>query len=103
MRNSKNREITFMEKSKMIKSHFDAVENKKQLIKKLSELIKLDKSEFCLMCNKSQQAGTHVYKFRSESQKMINFYCCECLKPESLENRNKQFKDVMTKKESEND
>jgi len=87
----------------MIKSHFDAVENKKQLIKKLSELTKLDKSKFCGMCNKSLQAGSHAYKFRSESQKMINFYCCECLKPESLENRNKQFKDVMTKKESEND
>ena len=103
MRNSKNREITFMEKSKMTKSFFDAVENKKQLIKKLSELTKLDKSRFCGMCNKSLQSGTHVYKFRSESQKMINFYCCECLKPNSLENRNKQFKDVMTKLESEND
>jgi len=101
MRNSKNREITFMEKSKMTKSFFDAVENKKQLIKKLSELIKLDKSEFCLMCRKSVPAGIHIYKFRSE--KNYVFYCCKCLKPESLENRNKQFKDVMTKRESEND
>jgi len=101
MRNSKNREITFMEKSKMIKSYFDGAENKKQLIKKLSELTKLDKSEFCLMCNKPIQAGSNIYKFRSE--KNYVFYCCKCLKPESLENRNKQFKDVMTKLESEND
>ena len=73
MRNSKNREITFMEKSKMTKSFFDAVENKKQLIKKLSELTKLDKSRFCGMCNKSLQAGIHVYKFQILRWDLLKF------------------------------
>ena len=83
--------LDYIEKTKLANGFFRSSENAKAFIKSNSVFIELDKIKYCVRCAKSFKSGRMSFK---------NFYCCDCLKPESFEKAKEILKDTITERDN---